>query len=200
MDEVRGTVVTTRHFTLADLLDMPPDDDLYEIIGGRLVVFASPNDPHMKAVIELVVALYRAEEAGFGWVGAAPRAVALDFDLRGMQSQDVPQPDVFFIRRERVDILSERPVKGPPDLVIEVLSPTTRRDNLPDGEKFQMYERNAVPHYWTADPVERTVTQFELREGRLVEVARLGERDLATSALFQGITLQVGRLFAPRKS
>lgn len=193
-------MVTTKRYTLADLLDMPPDDHLYEIIGGRLVVFASPNDPHMATVIELVAWLYQAQRAGYGRVATAPRAVALDYERRGMQSQDVPQPDVFFIRRDRLNILADRPVKGPPDLVIEVLSRSTRRENLPGGEKFLMYERNAVPHFWTADPVDRTVTQFELRDGRLVEVARLGERDVVTSPLFPGITIEVGMLIAPRTS
>lgn len=193
-------MVTTRYYTLADLLDMPPDDHLYDVIGGRLVVFASPDDPHMKAVIELVVWLYRAEETGFGWVGTVPRAVALDYEQRGMESQDVPQPDVFFVRRDRLDILADRPVKGPPDLVIQVLSRTTRRDNLPGGEKFLMYERNAVPYYWAAGPIDRTVTQFELRDGHLVEVARLVEPDVVTSPLFPGITIEVGRLVAPRTS
>lgn len=188
----------TKVFTLTDLLEMPEDDhstDYYEILGGRLVVLSAPDEPHSSVVIELLDMLLEARRAGYGQVRTAPRAVALDFLKRGMQSEDVPQPDIFFVRKERVGILRERAVHGVPDLVIEILSPSTRRKDRPDGEKWDAYQRNAVPYYWLVDTGAHTITQYEFREGALREVARLQPGDVLGSPLFPGITREVGSLF-----
>lgn len=189
--------LTQQQYTLADLLVMTADDQLYEILEGELVVFTAPDDQHMRAVLRLVGLMLDAEDAGFGRVGAAPRAVALDFALRGMQAQDVPQPDVFFVRRERLDILATRAVQEPPDLVVEVLSPTTRHRDLPGGQKWKMYQRAGVPHYWLVDTDAHTVTQYVLVAGRYGEPVTLHPGDILTSPLFPGITRDVASLFAP---
>lgn len=186
--------------TLADVLEMPVDDnstDLYELLGGRLFVQSAPDEPHSLAVIEIIDFLLRARRAGFGEVRTAPRAVALDFDQHGMQSRDVPQPDIFFIRKERVSILEDRAVHGVPDLAIEILSPSTRDRDRPNGEKFAAYERNGVPYYWIVDTSMRTVTQYEFHDGQLHEVATLRPGAALSCSLFPGVIQDVATLFRP---
>lgn len=79
------------------------------------------------------------------------------------------------MREERWAIVEAgRPVQGAPDLVVEVLSPTTRAKDLPDSEKWDAYRRYGVPAYWIVDPDARTVTQYVHRDGAFVEVAACG--------------------------
>jgi len=79
--------------------------------------------------------------------------------------------------------------------VIEILSRTTRRKDRPGGEKWEAYERNAVPYYWIVDTGAHTITQYEFRDGALREVARLQPGDVLGCPLFPGITREVGSLF-----
>ncbi|MBI3971505.1 MAG: Uma2 family endonuclease [Chloroflexi bacterium] len=189
-------ITKTRH-TLADLLAMPLEDErIYEILGGELVVFSSPDEPHAAVVIGLVRFLLPAEDAGYGRVRTAPRAVAFDYAARGEAAVDVTHPDVFFVRDERRAILGRRCVEAAPDLVIEVLSPSTRHLDLPGGRKWAIYERYGVPYYWIADPEARTMTQYLWRDGRYGEPAVLQPGDLPTCPLFPGVVTDVAQIFA----
>ena len=188
--------VTKTRFTFADLLELPPEDHgWYEIVGGELVVLAAPDEPHAAVVIELVLFLGEAQRAGYGRVQTAPRAVALDWAERGMGSQDVPQPDVLFVAEANRPILS-RAVEGPPDLVVEVLSPSTRGNDLPGGRKFLLYERYGVPHYWTVDTDARTISQYTWADGYYGAPRVLRPGDQLASPLFPGITCDVAQIFS----
>jgi len=74
--------------------------------------------------------------------------------------------------------------------------PRNREDDLPGGEKWRDYERFGVPVYWIVDPEARNVAQYERRDGRLVETARLVSGGVLISSLFPTITLPVDDLFA----
>lgn len=187
--------LTTRGYTLADLPTLP-DDQLFDIRGGTLVVFSAPDRNHAEVVGELWDLLRAAQRAGFGRTYTAPRAVAFDYAERGNAAQDVTHPDVFFIRRERLSINRSRVVEAAPDLVIEVLSPTTRQDDLPDGDKWAIYERHRVPYYWAVDPEAFSVIQYAWQEGALREVARLRQGDSLSCSLFPGISMEVAQVFA----
>lgn len=186
--------LTTRGYTLADLATLP-DGQLYDIRGGRLVVNSAPDLNHAEVVGELFDLVRAAQRAGYGRGYTAPRAVAFDYAERGDDAQEVTHPDVFFIGRERLAINRRMAVAASPDLVIEVLSPTTREDDLPGGEKFKVYEDHRVPHYWIADPVA-TITLYAWREDAVREVARLGPGGVLTCPLFPGVEVAVDQVFA----
>lgn len=190
-------VATKTRFTFADLLAMPPGDEtLYEVLGGELVVFSAPNRKHATVVINGLRCLMAAEDGGYGRVQTAPCAVAFDYDVHGVDAVDVTHPDMLFIRREREGLLGEQCVEGAPDLVVEVLSPTTRRDDLPVGRKWAIYERYGVPYYWLIDPDARTVTQYAWTNGRYGEPSTLRPGDLLACPLFPGVRWEVAALFA----
>jgi Uma2 family endonuclease len=192
-----ATTITKQRYTLADLLEMPPEDEqIYEILGGELVVFSSPNEPHAAAVMGLIYFLGEAQRAGYGRVRTAPRAVAFDYAEHELASEDVTHPDVMFVREERRDIMGFRCVEGTPDLVIEVLSPTTRDRDQPDGQKWAIYERYGVPYYWIVDVVVRTITQYAWHDGRFGEPVVLRPGDTLGCPLFPGITCNVDDIFA----
>lgn len=100
------------------------------------------------------------------------------------------------LRHARHQDARHRCVEAAPDLVVEVLSPTTFHDDLPGGRKWAIYERYGVPYYWVADGDARTVMQFEWRDGRYGSPTVLRGADLITCPLFPGLTLTVERLFA----
>jgi Uma2 family endonuclease len=181
--------------TFVDLNALYPSDYLYELLGGELVVLAAPDGPHAATVVGFIYVLHDAQRAGYGYMRTAPCAVAFDYAERGMQARDVPQTDVFFVLAARRRILGRRCVEGRPDLVIEVLSPTTRRDDLPGGRKFGIYERYGVPHYWAADPYARTITQFAWENGGFGAPVVLREGDTLTCPLFPDLAWPVERVF-----
>jgi Uma2 family endonuclease len=190
-------LATKTRYTFADLLEQSPDDEVvYDVLGGELVVYSSPVEPHAATVGELFYFLMDAQKAGFGQARTAPRAVAFDFAERGLQAEDVTHPDVLFIREERRGIMGYNCVEGAPDLVVEVLSPTTRADDLPAGRKFAIYERYGVPYYWIADPDQRSVAQFVWRDGRYGEPVVALPGDTLSCPLFPGVTRDVAEIFA----
>lgn len=191
-----GAILTDRQYTFDDLLAIPESGDLYDVLGGQLVVNSAPDKSHAEAVGELWDFLRSAQRAGYGRAYAAPRAVAFDYAARGTQALDVTHPDLFFIRQDRLAINGRRCVEAAPDLIVEVLSPTTRADDEPDGRKYRMYEQYAVPYYWTVDPDGRLIQQYTLGEGRYGPPRTLRPGDTLAAALFPGLTLAVSQVFA----
>ena len=102
------------------------------------------------------------------------------------------QPDVIFIANERLDIIRER-VEGAADLVVEVLSPgTRRRDRL---DKRDLYEQHGVKEYWLVDPEARTVEVLFLEGGEYQLVGRWHPEGQAASRLLKGFRVPVRQLF-----
>lgn len=191
--------ITTRAYTLADLLEIPPGDELYEILGGELVVFSSPDEAHAAAVAGVMRILLAAEDAGFGFARTAPRAVAFDYAQRGFRVTDVTHPDLFFVLTEREQILGERCVEAAPDLIVEILSPSTRALDLPGGGKWAIYERYGVRFYWVVDVAARTLTQYTWRQGHFADPIVLGPGDVLTCPLFPGMEFRLDRVFKSRR-
>ncbi len=190
-------LATKVKYTFADLLTVSPEDEnIYDILGGDLVVWTSPADPHAAVVGELYDLLMDAQRAGHGWARTAPRAVAFDFLEHGVNSMDVTHPDVLFVSKARRAIMGHQCVEAAPDLVIEVLSPSTRADDLPGGRKFTIYERYGVAHYWVVDTDARTITQYAWHDNRFHRAAILTEEDILTSPLFPSITRPINEIFS----
>jgi len=177
----------TRPLTYADVQAMPPDGNRYEIIDEELVVSATPNKKHARWSGILFDLLRGREKAGFGEAYHAP------VDVRLFAGRDTPivQPDLLFIRHERLHIFGPDLVEGAPDLVVEILSPSTRTLDL--TRKAQLYAEAGVPEYWVADQDEPSLRIYALRGGRYEEVAAEGER--VASTVVPGLVVDLGALF-----
>ena len=136
--------------TWEDVLRMPDDGNRYEFIGGRLYVTAAPVIRHQRISKRLQAALMRVlEDPGHGEVFYAPCLV--EFPGIG----DRVQPDLLFVADERREIIGEKQLLDAPELVVEILSPSTaHRDR---GIKLDLYARSGVRQYWIVDPVEDVV-------------------------------------------
>ncbi len=100
----------------------------------------------------------------------------------------IREPDILFVAREHSDRIGEQ-AYGPPDLVVEVLSPGTRRtDRL---EKMVEYARAGVREYWIVDPDGQTVEVFVLREGAFELLGKWGGGEEARSEVLAGFRVAV---------
>ena len=182
---------TPGEWTYEDYLRLPDDGNRYEVIRGHLYVSAAPMIGHQFVVtrgISILETFVRARKLGM--VLGAPVDILLP---RGIGTP--VQPDIVFIRAENQPRWHDPNFKGAPDLVVEVLSPSTRRVDL--KVKLEAYRDAGVPEYWVVDPQARTIVLYRLSEdGRsYVELGRGGMEDTVTSAVLPGLELAVRDLF-----
>jgi len=152
-----------------DIYAAMPDDGLrYEVIDGVLEMMSpSPTATHQDISLDLILELSSHCKSDYK-IYAAP------FDLILSKTNTV-QPDLMMIHRSRLHIVTPRGVEGPPDLVVEILSPGSRkRDKV---KKMAVYEKHAVPEYWVIDPETRTLEQYQLNDGGHYELCDLFEGD-----------------------
>jgi Uma2 family endonuclease len=142
-DEVRQEPAPSARFTYDDFVNFPDDGKRHEIIGGEHYVTPSPNTRHQAVSMNLTRAfiLYLEQHPG-GRLFAAPFDVVFS-DL------DIVEPDLLYVSRERAGVLTSQHVRGAPDLVIEILSPGTRKTD--ELTKRALYERFGVLEYWMVD-------------------------------------------------
>lgn len=140
----------------------------FEVIDGELYVTPGPSLRHQRIFLDLVTLLHAfARSNGLGEVFASP------FDVLFGEG-DYVEPDIMFVRRGREDIVTERGIEGPPDLLVEVLSPSTAARDL--GIKLERYRHFGVGEYWVVDPDERSVFVWQLADGASEPLA-LGPAD-----------------------
>jgi Uma2 family endonuclease len=155
--------------TYEDYAAIPNDGNRYEILDGELYVTPAPVPRHQRVLQNLFRILdTHVRHYGIGEVLIAPIDVILS-------PTTVAQPDLLFIRSGRDSIVTERAVEGAPDLVVEVLSPWSIRQDR--TIKAGLYARFAVPSYWILDPAERVFEAYTL-DG---EAYRLSSRATASA-------------------
>lgn len=175
--------------TYEDYCLLPNDGKRYEIIDGELFVTPAPRFAHQRVVTRLVRYLsVFVDDHGLGEVLVSP------FDVVFSQF-DVVEPDVLYISKARAAVLTEKNVQGAPDLVIEVLSPTTAKTDR--TIKLKLYARFGVAEYWIVDPEGPSVEVYRRPKGQsegLELAATLGSGDSLTSPLFPDFSLPLTRL------
>ncbi|MBZ5562678.1 MAG: Uma2 family endonuclease [Acidobacteriia bacterium] len=174
-------------FSYEDLQHFPPDHNRYEIVDGELFVTPAPIPLHQRIVMNLGAHLWNHVRAHhLGEVFVAPLDVVFT-------SGTVLEPDIIFVSRARLQIIGEKYLAGPPDLVVEVLSKSSSR--LDRDIKPKQYARYGVPEFWLIDPEAKTVEIFRL-QGEEYELAqRLEFGDTIASPLFPGLNLPVSSLW-----
>jgi Uma2 family endonuclease len=192
-DPMAPTARPDRRLTYDDFLLFPDDGLRHEIIDGEHYVTPSPNLRHQDLVGRLFLALgnFLAAHPGAGRLFMAPLDVVFSF-------YDVVEPDLLFIARDQLEIMTEKNVQGAPALVVEVLSRSTKARD--ERIKLQLFDRSGVREYWLVDPDRNHVTAFRREDGgTLRSVASLGvsEHEVLTSPLLPGFSLSLADLFMP---
>lgn len=110
-----------------------------------------------------------------------------------LSESNVFQPDVSFIGKERLHLAQEVYFPGPPDIAIEIISPSSR--HYDEVEKKINYGRFEVQEYWLIDPLSDQATFYSQRGGELIPIQV--EEDTLRSQLLDGYWLKVEWLFPP---
>ena len=175
-------------FTYADYLTTP-EDERYELLDGDLMMVPAPNVKHQKVSAGLYVHLRRfIDNHGLGTVLYAPCDVVLS-------DADVVQPDILFVSRDREEeLIKPDNVRGAPDLVIEILSPSTETKDR--GLKRDLYGRHGVTEYWLVDPIAETVSIHRQRGGVLAATKTFGRGQTLRSPLLAGLELHLDDIFS----
>ena len=164
------------------------EDERYELLGGDLIMVPAPNIKHQRVQGRLYYKLTQfIRDHELGELLLAPCDVVLS-------DTDVVQPDLLFVAREREHLLSGgENVQGAPDLLIEILSPSTAdRDR---GIKHELYDRHGVTEYWLVDPMAEIVAIHHRQAGRLALSRTFGRRDTLRSPLLVDLALHLDDVF-----
>lgn len=175
----------TKKLTYADYARLPDDGCRHEIIEGEEFVTPAPSTDHQSTVLN-IASLLRAHvrERKLGRVFVSPTDVLLS-------RHNIVEPDVLFVSKRRASIVTTENIKGAPDLVVEVLSPSTA--SIDRVKKANVYERDGVREYWIVDPTEQTV---EIREFGPVRRTRIHRRsDVLKSAVLPDFDVKPSAFF-----
>ena len=181
-----------QRMTYRDLARLPDDGLRHELLDGEHVVTPSPNTAHQRIVWNLA-----SELAAF--LDATPAGTALfaPFDIK-LSPLTVVVPDLVYFAADRfARVVNEKYATAAPDLVVEILSPGTRRRDR--GRKRAIYEREGVAEYWIVDPEAKDVTVFRrAAPGECFAppvVLAEAQRATLTSPLFPGLRIPLARVF-----
>ena len=160
MPIVSTTKMTADQFLLIG--EDPPGIRL-ELVNGEVAVSPSPTPEHSHIDTELRALLHQHVKAN------ALGKVFGDVDTH-FGEHDVRRPDIAYFTSDRLHLVGKKFIEGPPDLCVEILSPST--STIDRVDKFQQYESAGVLNYWIIDPEPRTIEAFSLRRGKYVSVGR----------------------------
>ncbi len=179
----------TIKFTYEDYKNLPESETKrYELIEGELLTVPSPSFEHQDISVHLEVALHEfVRKHQLGKVLHAPLDIVLD-------DENVVQPDIIFISKARSHIIHKEAIRGAPDLVIEILSPSTgERDRT---VKKKLYARAGVTEYWLVDPEQKTIEVLKLGASGFERVALYTQDETLTSPLLPGLRISLREIFS----
>lgn len=186
--ELNGTSrPVSRRLRATAIFDVPADGNRYEVLDGELYVTPAPNIAHQRCVTRLAINIGGyLQQHPLGELFVAPVAVVFN-EFTGAQ------PDLVYVSTERAGIITRRGVEGVPDLVIEVLSPSTSA--IDRGIKFRIYERTGVMHYWLADPRRRQLLAYRLEGTSYILTGTYGPGEVFQPDLFPDLALSIDALW-----
>lgn len=170
-DKSRRNIIRESGLTYDDYASLD-DGKRYELVEGQLELMSpAPTVTHQLVSLEIQKKLLQTCESDY-MILNAPIDIILS-------RTEVRQPDLVLIHRKRLDIVSKRGIEGAPDLVIEILSPSTlKRDKL---DKLITYAKFHVTEYWIVEPELGFLEQYVLQEGRYELINIFQEDELVTS-------------------
>ncbi len=177
--------------TYADYVAMTPPaipGPRYQLINGELIEMASPLVRHQLFLVHLSAQMAMQVVAlRIGEILIAPCDVHID-------EFNTYQPDLLFVSVARRNIVDDHGVTGAPDVVVEILSDTTRRRDL--NEKLPVYIAAGVREVWIVDLDTETVAVYHGDGANSMPVRTLTAGDVLTSDAVPGVAIELGPIFA----
>lgn len=173
--------------TYDDYRHLPDDGKQYQIIGGELYMTPAPTPYHQEVSLTIAAALRKfVKEYHLGKVYAAPIDVVLSMT-------DIVQPDLVFVARERLNIITKKNIVEAPDLVIDILSEHT--ESIDRTKKMALYEKHGVKEYWIVNPDDKSIDLFVLKENVLILKTTVSGTQNLSSHVLNGFTLTANNVF-----
>jgi Uma2 family endonuclease len=173
-------------FTVADYRELGEGPPYHQLIEGELFMSPSPNLYHQILVANLHLLLAEhVKRRQLGLVLTAPMDVFLD-DI------NVYQPDLLFVSNERRELLQDDGIHGAPDLVVEILSPSTARL---DKRKRANFAKHGTREFWQVDPVLQQIQRFDFARDTAKPIQIVDEGETLESPLFPGLAIATAEIF-----
>jgi Uma2 family endonuclease len=186
MSRVSTIKMTARQFL--ELGEDPPGVRL-ELVNGEVAVSPSPIPDHSYTLISLSSLLkVHVDDNDLGELLADVDTIFGEHDVR--------RPDLLFFVRSRRHFIKEKAIHGPPDLCVEIVSPSSGKIDRKD--KFAQYAAGKVKHYWIVDPKRRTIEAYTLRGGKYVGRVRGSGSDVVKLPPFPKLEIPLAKLWRPK--
>lgn len=179
----------SKSYTYRDYLLLPEEPGYrFEVLEGMLIKEPSPSVIHQRVSRRL----QRILEDYFGACDPEGEVFNAPLDVT-FHDVSVVQPDLFYVSGKQKLIVKDARVDGPPELVVEILSPSSlRKDRL---QKMRIYQKAKVRHYWLVNPEEKTLECFSLRDGAYALVAAGLDEEVVEHPEFAGLAISLGVLW-----
>ena len=167
---------------------LPEGPPWFQLVNGELFMSPSPKRFHQDIVLNLArILTNHVRKTRCGKVYIGPSDVELG-------PKDVYEPDIYYVSKGRTHILTEQGASGAPDLVIEVLSPSTARLDL--DHKRIAYAEAGVAELWIVHPREHSIDVWRFVQSNDAPVMAVTEGDALTTSLLPNLALAVSQVFA----
>src|SRR3989304_5227021 len=180
------SIIEKKKHTYDDYLKTP-DDERYELIGGELLTTPSPVPNHQRISGKIEFELRKfVTENDLGEVLDAPCDVHLD-------DENVVQPDILFISKNRLDIIGEKNIQAAPDLAIEILSKSTAYRDI--VQKMRLYSRFGVKEFWIVIPGEEAIEVYILKDNTYLLYRTYSKNEIIESPYLKGFKIELKGIF-----
>lgn len=181
-----GTIkMTARQFL--ELGEDPPGVRL-ELVNGEVAVSPSALPRHSYTVVRLTILLgNHIDRHSLGRLYTDVDTIFGEHDVR--------RPDLLFFAKDRLHLIGEKAMEGPPDLCVEVLSPSS--GTIDRRDKFEQYEAAGVAHYWLLDPKAKLIEGFRLLNGKYESSGRARDAETIHLPPFEDLAIPPGELWQP---
>ena len=181
-------VINTARMTARQFLELgqdPPGVRL-ELVEGGIEVAPSPvpSHSHVDRMLTILLGQYILEH-NLGKLYGDVDTIFSEHDVR--------RPDLIYFSNDRLHLVGDKAIEGPPNLCVEIVSSTSA--TIDRTVKFELYERHGVANYWLIDLQSRTFEAYVLKDGRYERVAFAREEDHVSAPPFEGLAIPLGRLW-----
>ncbi|MBF8276766.1 MAG: hypothetical protein HW390_1839 [Candidatus Brocadiaceae bacterium] len=179
-------IITKKKTTYADYVKID-DNNRYEVFNGELRMVPAPSTGHQFVSRDLEFLVWNfVNKKGLGEVLYAPVDVVFD-------DEEVYQPDLVFIKRDRQGIIERDAIHGVPDLIMEIVSPSSVFCDT--VEKKEIYRKYGVNEYWLVFPEEKAIEVFVLENGVYQEFCRFKKNGCVASKILEGLKIYAKDIF-----
>jgi Uma2 family endonuclease len=160
----------------------------FQLINYDLIMSPSPTPLHQIISLRLTLLFgnFLEGKSDLGFFACAPLDIKFD-------EGNVLQPDIVYISPERASEIVKEIIVGAPDLVIEILSPSTGYYDL--SQKKDVYQKHGVKEYIVVDPIVQKVEQYILKNGVYVSHQITQKTDVFKSVLLPGLSFELSKIF-----